>query len=309
MALITRSLFGLALLATVSCRREPDRAGEPTLISPPATTSAIALRASLLTDRPYRVVAPAGDKGPAPLVLVLHGYGGNGASLDDLLHLTDVASENGIFLAVPDGSQDAHGARFWNATDACCNFYGSTVDDVAYLAAIIADMKAKHSIDSKRVFVVGFSNGGFMAHRLACELSPEIAAIATLGAMSFKDDSRCHATEPVAVLEMNGDADRIILIDGGLPGGSLPYASPYPSAGASIQGWASRNKCSSRTEPPPIDVARDLPGSETTVERWTGCAPGGAAELWTIHGAPHIPRLSATWSSLVLQFLASHPKP
>lgn len=305
--MIARLSFALAVLLAVSCRREPDRTGAPT---PPASTvSSVDPPARLLVDRPYREVAPGGTKGPAPLVLLLHGYGGNGESLDELLHLRDLGTENGIFLAIPDGSPDAHGARFWNATDACCNFYGSTVDDVAYLRAIIADMKKKHAIDPKRVFVVGFSNGGFMAHRLACEMSSEIAAIGTLGAMSFKDDARCRPTEPVAVLQMNGDADRIIRFDGGLPGGSLPSASPYPAAEASIQGWATRNKCGAKTESPPIDVVRDLAGAETTVERWTGCAPGGAAELWTIHGAPHIPRLSPAWANFVLQFLASHPKP
>jgi polyhydroxybutyrate depolymerase len=304
-----RLVFVLAALFAVSCRREPDRAGAPTAVSQNPPPSAAELRAKLLAGRPYREVAPEGDTGPAPLILLLHGYGGNGASLDELLHLRELAIANGTYLAVPDGSPDSHNARFWNATDACCNFYGSTVDDVAYLGAVIADMKKKHPVDPKRVFVVGFSNGGFMAHRLACEMSSEIAAIATLGAMSFKDDARCKATDPVAVLEMNGDADRIILFDGGLPGGSLPYASPYPSAEASIRGWATRNRCTARMDAAPIDIADDLRGSETTVERWTGCAPGGAAELWTIHGAPHIPRLSATWSNLVWEFLESHPKP
>ncbi len=309
MALTRPFAVALAVLFAVSCRREPDRAGTPAPTPPGSPVAAIDPQAKLVGDRPYREAAPEGTTGPAPLVLLLHGYGGNGESLDELLHVRGLATANGIFLAVPDGSPDTHNARFWNATDACCNFYGSTVDDVAYLRAVIADMKKKHPIDPKRVYVVGFSNGGFMAHRLACEMSSEIAAIATLGAMSFKDDARCLAKDPVAVLQMNGDADRVILYDGGLPGGSLPYASPYPAAEASIQGWATRNRCGAKTEAPPIDIARDLPGAETTVERWTGCAPGGAAELWTIHGAPHIPRLSPAWSTSVLQFLATHPKP
>lgn len=294
----------MGLLFAAACRREPDRPGAPVPIPAPS----IDAKASLLRERPYREVAPVSVKEQAPLVLLLHGYSGNGDSLDNVFHFQDLARENGVFLAVPDGSQDSHGARFWNATDACCNFYGSTVDDVAYLSAIIADMKSKHPIDPKRVYVIGFSNGGFMAHRLACELSPEIAAIVTLGAMGFKDDARCRPKEPVAVLQVNGDADRIIVIDGGVPGGGLPNAATYPSAEESIVGWATRNKCGAKVEPPPIDLARDLEGKETSVERWTGCAPGGAAELWTMHGAAHVPRLSAAWSSLVWQFLSAHPK-
>jgi polyhydroxybutyrate depolymerase len=298
--------FALGLLLAVGCRREPDRPGTPV----PTPAPSIDAKANLVGDRPYREVSPASVKGEqAPLVLLLHGYSGNGGSLDNLFHFEDLARDNGAFLAVPDGSLDAHGARFWNATDACCNFYGSTVDDVAYVSAVIADMKRKHPIDPKRVFVIGFSNGGFMAHRLGCDLSPEIAAIVTLGAMGFKDDARCRPREPLAVLQMNGDADRIIRFDGGIPGGGLPNAAPYPSAEASLQGWASRNKCRAKTEAPPIDIARDLDGKETSVERWTDCAPGGAAELWTIHGAAHVLRLSPTWSNLAWEFLRAHPKP
>lgn len=297
-------MFALGFVVAVACRREPDRPGAP---APSPSTDP---KASLLEARPYREIAPAGVTGEAaPLVLLLHGYSGNGESLDNVFHFEDLARDNGAFLAVPDGSHDTRGARFWNATDACCNFYGSAVDDVAYLGAVVADMKRKHPIDPKRVYVIGFSNGGFMAHRLACDMSPEIAAIVTLGAMGFKDVTRCRPKETVAVLEVNGDADRIILYDGGVPGGGLPHAAPYPSAEESVQGWAVRNRCSEKTHAAPIDIARDIEASETSVERWAGCAPGGAAELWTIHGAGHVPRLSPAWSNLVWHFLSAHPKP
>jgi pimeloyl-ACP methyl ester carboxylesterase len=78
------------------------------------------------------------------------------------------------------GQQDRRGHRFWSATDACCNLDGLAVDDVAYLRAVIRDVSARHAVDPRRVFIVGHSNGGFMAHRMACEASDLVAAVVSL---------------------------------------------------------------------------------------------------------------------------------
>ena len=63
----------------------------------------------------------------------------------------------------------------------------------------------------------------------------------------------------------------------------------------------------------PVDVDADLMGgngaAEATVKRWTGCQPGGAAELWTMPGGGHAPKISDAFGPAVLDFLEAHPKP
>jgi polyhydroxybutyrate depolymerase len=93
----------------------------------------------LIAARPYRVRAPGNytTLGPLPLVVLLHGYGANATGQEAYFALGPQVSERRFLLALPDGTRDARGQQFWNATDACCNFYNAAVDDVAYLRALI----------------------------------------------------------------------------------------------------------------------------------------------------------------------------
>ncbi len=81
-----------------------------------------------------------------------------------------------------DGStKDSKGNEFWNATDACCNADGSTVDDSGYLSALLWDIRAQYNVDPNRVYVFGHGNGGFMAYRMACDHSLQVSGVASLG--------------------------------------------------------------------------------------------------------------------------------
>ncbi len=99
------------------------------------------------------------------------------------------AEKRGLLYAVPDGTTDTRGDRFWNATAACCNFYGSTVDDSTYLTEVIAAVSARYSVDPARVYLAGHSNGAFMSFRMACEHADLIAAIAVLNGAMVNDVS------------------------------------------------------------------------------------------------------------------------
>ncbi len=106
----------------------------------------------LVVDRPYELAVPAAYAGaPTPLVVLLHGYSVNGATQLVYFGLGPSVDTHGFLLAYPDGTIDSKMNRFWNATDACCNFDGSKVDDVAYLDAVIDDVRAHYNIDPKRI--------------------------------------------------------------------------------------------------------------------------------------------------------------
>jgi polyhydroxybutyrate depolymerase len=261
-----------------------------------------------LEGRPYKSFTPTeyDASKPAPLVILLHGYTGSGAVTNAYLKLSEVTSKRGIFLAYSDGTTDSQGKKFWNATDSCCNFFGSAVDDVAYLGAVISDMQRKFAIDPKRVFIMGHSNGGFMAHRLACDLAPRIAGIASLAGGVYLDAAKCAAAAPVSVLQIHGTADGTVNYSGGVFTTGVPA---YPGAKETVKLWANKNGCDANLVPggDPIDIDTGLPGAETTVERHA-CTQG-AAELWTIKNGVHIPTVGAVFSNKVLDFLMAHPKP
>lgn len=251
---------------------------------------------------------------PAPLVLVLHGYGGTGAEQLGYYGLRAIADEAGFVVVAPDGTVDGTGRRFWNATDTCCNFEDKAVDDVAYLVGLVEDVKKRRPIDAKRVYVVGLSNGGSMAMRLACDAAPTFAAAVSQAGLFFSDPARCVPKEPVAFRHIHGTADKLVPYDGGPIGGSIhPQAKPRTllSAKALVAAFAKADGCQPALVelPAKIDLDVTLTGAETTVARHEGCTKGSAAELWTVTGAGHVPMGLASLGRIVWDFFAAHPKP
>jgi len=240
-----------------------------------------------------------------PLVVLLHGYGSTGAQQESYMKFESVAEKNKFILVYPDGTIDSVGRRFWNATDACCSFF-SQVDDDAYLLAILKEMESRYSIDAKRIYFVGHSNGGFMSYRMACKHPDRIAAIASLAGASFFKPTDCGATNSVSVLQVHGTKDETIFYDGG-----QILGNSYPSAFASASQWATVNQCTQNalTRSTKLDLEGNIAGDETSIKAWTNCQNSSEVELWTVENATHIPTLSSTFATKIWEFFAAHAKP
>jgi len=263
--------------------------------------------ASPTADRPYGLKVPAGYDGshPVPLVVLLHGYGSNGAQQAGYFGLPAEADKAGFLLAYPDGTRDRLSRRFWNATDACCDFFHSGVDDVAYLDAVIAEISSKYPTDPARIYVVGHSNGAFMAHRYACDRASKVAAIVTLAGMQWKDPGKCPAGSPVSLLHVHGRNDMTISYEGG----ATPEGA-YPGAVETVDEWAAKDGCTGAlgVTGRKLDLDQSIPGAETDEATWSGCPSGVADSLWTIEGGGHVPAFNGNWAPAIWDFLAAHPK-
>lgn len=272
-----------------------------------APTDALVGEAGLVGARPYnrRIPAMYNPSQPTPLVIMLHGYGASGALEDLYLHLGQLAATRGFLYAYPDGTLDSTLERFWNATDACCDFEHRNIDDVAYVHAVIDDMSARYNVDARRVFLVGHSNGGFMSHRLACELSPRIAGIVSLAGAVWNDMTRCTPTSPVAVLDVHGDLDTTV----SYAGGAFGLGPMYPGEFSTLAGWATRNHCTGSLADTgmSLDLEATIPGAETSTAAYTGC-PEALVELWTIHGGSHIPTFTTEFAPRIYDWLMAHPR-
>jgi polyhydroxybutyrate depolymerase len=262
--------------------------------------------AAIVAARPYTLNVPSSyDAAQAtPLVVMFHGYGSTGQVEESYLDITATSNAEGFLYAYGEGLIDDSGSPFWNATDACCNFYGSKVDDVAYFNAIVDDISAKYNVDPKRVFVLGHSNGAFMAHRLACDVAPRVAAIVSLAGAVWNDPSKCNPANHVAILDVHGNADQTIGYDGG-----STQSGVYPSEQTTMATWAQKNGCTGELTATTQTLDID-PLSATTGATYGGCPNGIDVQLWTIQGGPHIPALTKpTWGDSVWGFMSSHPKP
>jgi polyhydroxybutyrate depolymerase len=264
-------------------------------------------------DRPVTVHTPASydAQEPAPLLILLHGYSTSGEEHDRYFELGPAADARGFVYASPDRTIDRQGNRFWNATDTCCDFDDRGVDDVAYLAGVIAEIQANLAIDPKRIYVLGHSNGGFMAYRLACDEAEIIAAIVSLAGATYADPADCSPSAPVSVVQIHGTADDTIKYQGG----TIPGSPPYPGAEATAQTWAAYDGCDERSTPldAKVDVDADLASgtdpAETTVAEWRGCTSAVTVQLWTIPDGGHAPTIASSFADTILAFLLDHPKP
>ncbi len=257
---------------------------------------------------PLTVTLPAGydPAEPIPLILLLHGFGASGAIQESYMRFRPIQDQYGYAFCAPDGTVNGGGQRFWNATDACCDFQTSGVDDSAYLRSLIETIEATVAIDARSIHLVGHSNGGFMSYRMACEHADKIASIASLAGAMFQDPADCVGTGPVHVLQIHGTADGTI----GYGGGAI-LGNSYPSALESTQAWAQRNGCGLTidTEDQALNLDSSLSGRETSRTRFIGdCAIGGSVELWTIEGGSHTPNLSPFFARRVVEHLLARPK-
>jgi polyhydroxybutyrate depolymerase len=280
-------LLGALVGSSPGCRRHRDDAPEA------ARASSSPLDAERFEPAPVA----RGER--LPLVIFLHGLGGSGAQLFRSARLGDFGRAHRAFIVAPDGARDTAARRFWNASASCCNFDGVPVDDVRRLTALVDEWRARPDVDPRRVYVVGFSNGGFMAHRLACAVGDRLAAVASISGAGPDPDEPCAVSSPIGVLEVHGDADRIVPYEGGRVFDD-PALARYPSMPAAMRGWARRLGC-------PGSTAEESLASSMRVLRYGGCARGGA-ELWTIPGGDH----RAPWPALVDEiwtFLARWTKP
>ena len=243
---------------------------------------------------------------PAPLMLTLHGYTATGAEQEGYFGLLPLAEQHGFLYAFPDGTTDFLGNPFWNATDACCDLFGSGVDDATYLSELVDAIADQLSVDPWRVHFMGHSNGGFMSYRMACDHADLVASVASLAGATFLDPADCQPVGPVHVLQIHGTSDGTI----GYNGGSTPQGT-YPGAIQTVETWAVYDGCSLTPDlsAPNRDLESGIPGDESEVRIYGDqCAAAGSAQLWTIPGGSHVPSLSDGFRDGIVEFALSHPK-
>jgi polyhydroxybutyrate depolymerase len=199
-------------------------------------------------DRHYLIHTPAESAlraGGVPLVLVLHGGGGNADNAERMTGFTAKAQREGFIVVYPEGS-GRFGQKLltWNAGHCCGYAMERKVDDVGFIRSLIKQLLEQYPIDPARVYVTGMSNGGMMTHRVGRELASQVAAIAPVVATVFGDESK--AGQPVSALMFNGMLDESVPYLGGTPGGRFNDAwDGTPAKPALDQGvyWAGANGC------------------------------------------------------------------
>ncbi|MFY7848281.1 MAG: alpha/beta hydrolase family esterase [Bacteroidia bacterium] len=209
------------------------------------------------TNRSYTLYTPKsyapGKK--LPLVYVLHGFTQTAADISRYSAFNPLADSFGFFAVYPSGISNG-----WNTNSGFPG--GSTADDVGFIRILTDSLIARYGIDADRVYSCGFSAGGFMSHRLACELSDRIAAIASVaGTMSDAAFKACNPGRAVPVLHIHGTSDLVVAYSGGLSN---------ISADKLMQFWV--NKAACNQTPAKINIPdRVQEGSTAQWQRYGPC--------------------------------------
>ncbi|HEY3494675.1 MAG TPA: PHB depolymerase family esterase [Polyangiaceae bacterium] len=327
--LSTLAVFGTLMGAGVACER-PERGQAPVSASPATRNAAPASSLAAVSASVPGTAAPdsktpvpsavepskeppieaelhvpksAAKTDRLPLVLLLHGLGASAEALAEHTDWAAFAEKARFAWLSPNGPKDHLGRRFWNASDACCNFDRVKVDHVRGLGELLKRTVAGGRIDPERVFVVGYSNGGFMAHRLACELpAGAVRGIVSLAGAGPLAAVACTPQPSLRVLQVHGDADKAVAYAGGPIFGNAGWPV-HPSAEKTVADWAARLGCKRSTAPiAALDFDAKLAGAETSVERFTRCAPA-LVELWTIRGGAHNIGLHSPSQEAIWKFL------
>ena len=206
--------------------------------------------------------------------------------------LSGLADEYGFISVAPDGTPSAaeNNPRFWNASAACCNWEGKELDDSAYIMGIIDAVKAKYSIDERRVYITGPLERGLHG----APAGPRPLGRHRRHRQPGRGRPVGRAAVPphaVHVLQIHGDADTAIAYEGG----EIQGAS-YPSARASAENWAGRNGCDMKgADTGTLDLVSTLPGADTTVSRYTdGCKPAARPSCGRSRAGPTCPSCRRT---------------
>ena len=237
--------------------------------------------------------------GLRPLVLAFHGWGGDPVQLENTTRIASAALSRGWVVARPLGVHKSFDGG------ACCGEASERkVDDVGLARAIVEQLTRAACVDRSRVYATGFSNGGFLSHRLGCEASDMFVAVASVaGTLGIE---RCAPTQPVSALHIHGRADGIVPFAGDSSKG-------WRSVAATVDGWVTALHCAAdaaeesyaRGNARCVRNARCDGGAEVTLcrdEKLMHAWPGGPKSL----GYGGSQDLDAT--SMILDFFAQHAR-
>ena len=176
-----------------------------------------------------------------PLVLAFHGGGGQGKGMERLTGFSSLSDLNSFIVVYPDALW-----KQWNDGREVKEIRSQreNIDDVSFVSALIDRLEQVYSLDPRRIYATGISNGGFFSQRLACELSNKIAAIAVVASSLPRNLSSCKPERPVSVLIISGTNDPLVPWEGGGIGLGLRNHGQVLSAYDTVKYWATQNSCS-----------------------------------------------------------------
>lgn len=219
-------------------------------------------------DRAYHLFVPDGVLASdqlVPLVINMHGATPAIASINTFASFFQQVisgmpqhAANNNYISVHPQGRTYEETQFWVTSDE---------RDADFINGLVDDLIETLPVDPQRIFLTGFSSGGIMAWKLACEHSDRYAAIAAVAA-NRRAAEDCPDARAVPVIAFHGTDDQTVGYDGGI---------------TALETWAEEHDCQAR------EVV--FQENDSTCERWSECNQGSEMRFCTSEEAGH------TWPS------------
>ncbi|GAB7029217.1 PHB depolymerase family esterase [Streptomyces sp. NPDC021749] len=218
------------------------------------------------------------DARPRPLIIAFHGRGSTASYLREQSRLDADPRARGMLIAYPEGL-----GKLWGAGTGRTARRPDPDLDVRFTTALIDELVRTERADPKRVYVVGFSNGGSMALRVAAEHPGLLAGAAAVSGELPTGNAVVKPTGSVPLMIIYGADDPVRPLAGmpspsPAPAGEEPV-TPTMSARDSAAAFAAAGGAADRS------TTKAEAGYDRTV--WRLKAPGATVQLLVMHHAGH----------------------
>lgn len=302
-------LLCLVLLRVFTGQRPTPHAADDAVVTPPASkpisgTVVTGLTSHTLTTggrtRTYTVYVPSvyDAEYSYPLVLLFHGGNGTGMalgalgdtqdSIDRMLEGTGFMQKADAekFIVVAPAGVDGN----WNDGRGTSEPELQGVDDVAFIHELLDVLESNYSLDTKRIYATGISNGGMFSYRLACEMGNRIAAVGGVSsAIAIPVAEQCTTATPIVGIQ--GTDDPLLPFDG-TPTKKFARAmgtdgsSHILSAADTMALWAKNNSCATTPTTAALPVLEN-DGTTVTKYSYSNCTTPRAVEYYVVTGMGH----------------------
>lgn len=290
--------FALVALSIVACSGASRGIAQSTPVPNPVSggTTKQTITSGGATRNYLLHVPPSYKPGtPMPLVLNFHGLEESPAEQELLSGMSAKADSAGFIVAYPEGIN-----KLW------ADIPGAAGNaDKQFIRDLVQSLEKEYSIDPKRVYATGISNGGGMTNRVGCDLADVFAAIGPVsGAYNLWRD--CSPSRPVPVVAFHGLADKIVPYDGVKLSAIAPPIRDWAAA------WAQRDQCSS------TPVTKQV-SSSVVSDTWQNCQANALVVLYTIQNHGHswpgsqflqqVTSQEINATDVIWEFFKAHPMP
>lgn len=239
-------------------------------------------------DRDYEVYFPKEEfaEGPLPILFVLHGGGGDAKGMRTLTfsRFNELADMYGFLVVYPNAFE-----KQWNEgrLDSINTAIVENINDVGFIAQIVAQLQIDYNIDDEKIYTSGISNGGFMSSRLLCDRADLFRGGAIVTATLPEDYiNKCNPSAPVSVITFNGTGDFIVPYEGGQIVVLGEERGEIISTDDYISFWNNKNNCTSEPEVTALPNSV-FDGTSVTINEYNICDQDSKVHLYKIENGGH----------------------